>query len=149
MNITSAYILLKRGYITPWTDLIKHICWNMFLRCVDQTWGFLRFPPGYIHSFWRRIRLCCQKLQNPAGKLEKQWFQKSKTFFGDNSVSLGRIWAKLTGNSSYKPPGASYTAQGPQKQPEIMQRCVFVYSKTKVTQKDMYTPSPGNKKSWW
>ena len=31
-----------------------------------------------------------------------------------------RIWTKLGGKSSYKPPGASYTAQGPQKQPEIL-----------------------------
>ena len=42
-----------------------------------------------------------------------------KRFFGDTSVSLRRIWMKLGENSSYKPPGASYTAQGPQKQPEI------------------------------
>ena len=38
---------------------------------------------------------------------------------GDNSVSLGRSCAKHDGNSSYKPPSASYTVQGPQKQQEI------------------------------
>ena len=43
-----------------------------------------------------------------------------KTYmFWDNSVSLRRIGTKRGGNSSYKPPGVSYTAQGPQKQKEI------------------------------
>ena len=32
---------------------------------------------------------------------------------------MPRIWTKLGGNSSYKPPGASCIAQGPQKQPDI------------------------------
>ena len=33
-------------------------------------------------------------------------------------MSLRRIWTKIGGNSSDKPPGASYTAQGPQTHPE-------------------------------
>ena len=44
---------------------------------------------------------------------------------GDNSVLLRRIWTKLEGDSSYKPPGASYTAQGRQKQPDIMKKRCF------------------------
>ena len=36
-----------------------------------------------------------------------------RDMFGDNSVSLRRNWMKLGGNFSYKPRGASYTAQGP------------------------------------
>ena len=36
-------------------------------------------------------------------------------------MSPWRIWTKLGGNSSYKPLGASYAAQGPQKQPEIIE----------------------------
>ena len=36
-----------------------------------------------------------------------------------------RIWTKLGGNSSYKPPGASYTAHGPQKQSEIFKNVLF------------------------
>ena len=48
---------------------------------------------------------------------------------GDNSVSLRRIWTKLWGNSSYKPPPeASYTAQGPQKQPEIIKSMLHISS---------------------
>ena len=39
---------------------------------------------------------------------------------GDDSVSLRRIWTKLGENYSYKPPGACYTPQGPQKQPEFI-----------------------------
>ena len=35
---------------------------------------------------------------------------------GDNSMSL---FGRNLGNSSYQPSGASYTAQGPQKQPDI------------------------------
>ena len=45
-----------------------------------------------------------------------------KTVFEDNSVSLRRIWTELRGNSYYKPPGASYMAQGPQKQTETFKK---------------------------
>ena len=57
-----------------------------------------------------------------------------KLFVGDNSVSLRRIWTKLEGNSSYKSPGASYTAQGAQKQPEILkhQLCSFYFFLKKI-----------------
>ena len=37
-----------------------------------------------------------------------------------------RIWMKLGGNSSYKPPGAYHTAQGPQKQPEIIKNPLLI-----------------------
>ena len=50
---------------------------------------------------------------------------KSLYTVGDNSVSLRRIWTKLGGKSSYNPPGASYTAQGPQTQPEIVKNLLF------------------------
>ena len=42
-----------------------------------------------------------------------------------NSVAPNRIWKKLKGNSSYKPPGASCTAQGPQKQPGFLKHLLF------------------------
>ena len=62
-------------------------------------------------------------------------FQISKTnmfksvhrVWGDNSVSLRRIWMKLGGNSSYRPPGASYTSQGPQKQAEVIKHLLFIH----------------------
>ena len=41
---------------------------------------------------------------------------------------LPRIWTKLRGNYSYKPPGVSYTAQGPHKQPEILKKQFFIFS---------------------
>ena len=47
--------------------------------------------------------------------------------FGDNSVSLRRIWMKLGGNSSYEPPGASCTAQAPQKRSEILNTILFIF----------------------
>ena len=50
--------------------------------------------------------------------------------FGENSGSLRRIWTKLGDFFSYKPPGASFTAQGPQKQPEVIKN-LFLYFKTK------------------
>ena len=51
------------------------------------------------------------------------------TFLGDNSVSLRRIWTTLGGNSSYKLPGASYTAQGHQKQPEINKQLFLLFDR--------------------
>ena len=45
----------------------------------------------------------------------------------EGTVSLRRIWTKLGGNYSYKPPGVSHTAQRPQKQPEIL-KTNFLYS---------------------
>ena len=51
--------------------------------------------------------------------------------FGDNSVTLRRIWTKLWGNSFYKPPGAYYTAQGPQEQPEIV-KTYFIFSQQHI-----------------
>ena len=47
------------------------------------------------------------------------------TAFGDNLVSLRRNWTKLRGNYSHNPPGTSYVAQGPQKQPEISKHLLF------------------------
>ena len=38
-----------------------------------------------------------------------------------------RILTKLVENSSYKPPGASCIAQGPQKQPEILKKQLFIF----------------------
>ena len=37
------------------------------------------------------------------------------------------IWMKLGEKISYKPPGASYTAQGPQKQSEIIKNQLFMF----------------------
>ena len=51
----------------------------------------------------------------------------TNTAWGDNSVSLRRIWTKHRANSSYKPPGASYTAQGLQKQPEIIKTLLLIF----------------------
>ena len=69
------------------------------------------------------------------------YLHKSKRFFGDNSVSLGRIWTKLGANSSYKPPRASYTVQGPQKQPEILNNmCLFCQKQTKVSKCSLISP---------
>ena len=48
-------------------------------------------------------------------------------YFGDSLMSPRRIWTKLRRNSSYEPPGASYTAQTPQKQPEILKTLLFVF----------------------
>ena len=43
------------------------------------------------------------------------------------------IWTRLGGNSSYKPPGAYYIAQGPQKQPDILKSQLFiVYKQSKL-----------------
>ena len=39
-----------------------------------------------------------------------------------------RIWTELRGNSSYKPPGVSYAAQGPQKQPNSLEKGFLLYS---------------------
>ena len=47
---------------------------------------------------------------------------------GDSSVSLMLIRTKLGGNSSYKPCGASYTAPGPQKQPEFSKNLLYISS---------------------
>ena len=41
------------------------------------------------------------------------------------NVPWARIWRKYNGNSSHKPPGASYPAQGPQKQSEILKNLFF------------------------
>ena len=48
---------------------------------------------------------------------------------GRGCLGLGR---NLRGNSSYKPPGASYAAQGPQKQPEILKSQLFMFQKNKT-----------------
>ena len=45
--------------------------------------------------------------------------------FVDNLVSLRRIWTKLGERITYKPSGASYTAQGRQKQPEIVKNILL------------------------
>ena len=49
-------------------------------------------------------------------------------------MSWRRIWTNFRGNSSYKPPGASYTAQGPQTQLEIVknQLCIFQHKNKKL-----------------
>ena len=50
---------------------------------------------------------------------------------------------KLVGNSSYTPLGASYTAQGPQKQAEIMNDQLFIFqniSKNRKPIKNISTP---------
>ena len=44
-------------------------------------------------------------------------------------MSLRRIWTKLGGKSSYTPPGASYVAQRPQKQAEILKTQLFMFYK--------------------
>ena len=45
-------------------------------------------------------------------------------------MSLRRIGTKLVGNSSHTPPGASYTAQGPQKQAKIINNLLYISSTT-------------------
>ena len=55
--------------------------------------------------------------------------------FPRNRQSLRRIWTKHGGKSSYKPPGAFYIAQGPQKQPEIMNN---YFSETMENQQSLY-----------
>ena len=72
---------------------------------------------------------------DPPGKLENEgnyFFMNNqhKSFYAER---FPRIWTKLCGNSSYKPPGASYTAQGPQKQPEIIKRLLFISLTTHKT----------------
>ena len=51
-------------------------------------------------------------------------------------ASLRRIWTKLGENSAYKPPGTSYTAQGPEKQQEIIKSVLLrncIQSKTTIS----------------
>ena len=43
--------------------------------------------------------------------------------WGEVPLDLDESWW----NSSYKPPDASYTAQGPQKQPEILKHRLFIF----------------------
>ena len=50
---------------------------------------------------------------------------------GATKVDLDKIWE----NSSYKPPGASCTAPGPQKQPGIIKN-LLVFSSTKYKNPD-------------
>ena len=45
------------------------------------------------------------------------------------SFRAWRIWKKLWGFGYYKPPGASCTAQGPQKEPEKFKNLVFIFHK--------------------
>ena len=47
-----------------------------------------------------------------------------------------RIWTTLGGNYSYKSPGASYTAPGPQKQPQIL-KTQFIVARTKNENLDL------------
>ena len=28
----------------------QQLSWNLFLRCLDQTWAFQTFPAGYTHA---------------------------------------------------------------------------------------------------
>ena len=46
---------------------------------------------------------------------------------------------KIRGNSSYKPSGASYTAQGPQEQPEIVKK-IFVLPRQQNIQTLFFGP---------
>ena len=73
------------------------------------------------------------KFLRTEGKIEENenCKTKQKTIVGDNSVSLRRIWTKLEGNPSYKPPEASYTAQGSQKQPEILKTLLYMFYRKK------------------
>ena len=67
--------------------------------------------------------------QTAVQKTDRKQF---KGLFGDDSVSLRRIWTKLGGNSHHKPRGASYTAQGPQGQPEICGNTFFGETNMKI-----------------
>ena len=65
-------------------------------------------------------------------ELQHLTFRKNEIYkqimmFGDISVSLMRSWTKLGGFFSYKHPGSSHTAQGPQKQPEILKDLLAIY----------------------
>ena len=46
-----------------------------------------------------------------------------------NSVLRARIGTQYSENSSHKPPGASYTAQEPEKQPDILRSLLYMLSK--------------------
>ena len=61
-------------------------------------------------NYEQEVRKSTENLHEAGGQ---GGFGFPPTVFGDNSVSLRRIWTKLGGKSSYKPPGASYTAPGP------------------------------------
>ena len=59
------------------------------------------------------------------------------------AAGLRRIWTKLRGNSSCKLPRASYTAQGPQKQPKHIKKYTFCVLKKKHDRHShifLYTP---------
>ena len=49
----------------------------------------------------------------------------SSVLFGHNSAPRARNQTKYKGNSSNKHPGASYTSQGPQNQPEILKPTLY------------------------
>ena len=55
-----------------------------------------------------------------------------------HSESLMRIWPNLGIFSFYKPPGASYTAQGPQKHEEILNHTLFMHSKSHKTHDNLF-----------
>ena len=91
---------------------------------------------GKYKDWWPNIRLgnrleTVQTIEN-----QFMYFVSNKkiTQFpkGDSSLSLRRIWMKLGETSSYKPPGAFYTAQGPQKPPEIPKDLLSMFYKTKI-----------------
>ena len=65
-------------------------------------------------------------IENPSGSLTGHSWKKHMRIF-----QTRRIWTKPGGNSSNKPPGASYTAQGPQKQSEISKRMFRNYKQLK------------------
>ena len=55
-----------------------------------------------------------------------------------------QIWTNLGGNSSYKPPGASYAAPGPQQQPEFFKQPPFKnYNKMKTAMYSFTLPLKG------
>ena len=94
----------------------------------DQIGGFSR----HIHSSSRGIRIRGPKYSNPTGKPQTNDFKllfNSLIRSGGYSPPRARIWMKLGRNSFYKSPGASYTAQGPEKQPEILKNLVLFYGK--------------------
>ena len=121
--------LLQDRQTDRWTDG-KHLQKNL-IETMEQLSGgeiYNLFDGGSVFAY---EKLSTQSTHcKTTHVLENKEYKLTALFLkGDNSVSLRRIWSKLAGYSSYKPPGASYTAQGPQKQPETLNTYFILFDK--------------------
>ena len=66
--------------VSPYERINHKLVWKSFLLCLDQACTAQMFPAGYIHSFWRRIRFCSQKLPSPSGRQEQMDFRIRKGY---------------------------------------------------------------------